>query len=222
MVDVDAYMAFMGIDSFPPFTEECFDLDLNQEHIKAAKAEYDYQTKEQKLHVPSGINIPRFLLYHELTHILDMNNYSTGERNHDYCLTGFTEYHASQVELMVLLGADKVTDRISFSMSDSANYLGWSVKDFVDNKFNIAKDLIISANSAERLDGLGVLYNFLGLRSICIMYSKDYDDKYTYQTFMEKLSTMQIYHLRNTMTGWIEDVEKAVALYSNVVGAVYQ
>lgn len=36
-------------------------------------------------------------------------------------ITGYTEYHASQVELMQLLGANFVGEIICFSMNDNIN-----------------------------------------------------------------------------------------------------
>ena len=151
MIDIkpyrESYKQFMGINTFPMFTTEYFDIEINQEYVSVAKAEYDFQTKQQKLLISGNVEYyPKYLLYHELTHILDADMYSNGDKKHDCCLTGYMEYHASQVELMCLMGAKTIRDKLSFSMDDLSNHLDWTVGHFLDEKYKAASELI-SLNS---------------------------------------------------------------------------
>lgn len=106
---IDNYKQFMEIDTFPEFEIQYYALDCSKDYSYGAQAIFDVKTKKHTLRLPINIEVPRFLLFHELTHILDAEKYSIGEKNHDFCLHGFTEYHASQVELMVMIGAKTIS-----------------------------------------------------------------------------------------------------------------
>ncbi|MBQ6417416.1 MAG: hypothetical protein IJJ91_01970 [Synergistaceae bacterium] len=104
MIDVSDYKKFMGINSLPKFDVKYYTPDLTADYIYGARAEYDVKTKAHTLLLPEKLDAPRFLLFHGLTHILDMETLVTGEKNHDFCLAEYMEYHASQDELMVMMG----------------------------------------------------------------------------------------------------------------------
>ena len=63
-----------------------------------------------------------------------MESLGNGNRAHDFCLTGYMEYHASQVELMTMMGAKTIREALSFSMEDAINFSKWSVRQYLDNK----------------------------------------------------------------------------------------
>lgn len=214
------YKQFMEIDAFPKFEIEYYALDLSKDYIYGAQAVYDAKTKKHILRLPTDFEIPKILLFHELTHILDIEKYSVGENNHDFCLHGFTEYHASQVELMVMIGAETISSTVSFSMKDQINRSECSVQKYVNNKLETARELMLDLNRYRRIDGLGVLYNFLGLRSICSLYSSDFIDQYDYNDFVKTMSSYLFISLKNYKVGWVNDVDKAVGLYSNVRGKI--
>lgn len=220
MIDIELYKRFMGIASFPIFETQYYYVDLNQDYVYGARAIFEGQTGKHVLMLPSSFKTPRFLLFHELTHIYDMETLRKGEKNHDYCLTGYMEYHASQVELMTLMGADSVGDKLSFSMNDSVNCLEYTVRQYLDNKYSTAKDLIMCGDRQKRFDGLGAFYNFLGLKSICSMYSTNFIDDYKYQEFADRFGGYIVSVMINFMIGWNVDVEKAIALYSNTLQAM--
>ena len=214
------YKHFMEIDTFPEFEIEYYALDYSKDYIYGAQAVYDVKTKKHTLRLPADFEVPRFLLFHELTHILDVEKYSVGEKNHDLCLHGFTEYHASQVELMVMIGAKTKRSTVCFSMKDQINRSDCSVQKYINNKLETARKLILDLDRYRRIDGLGVLYNFLGLRSICSLYSSDFIDQYDYNDFVKTMSSYLFISLKNYMVGWVNDVDKAVGLYSNVQGKI--
>ena len=220
MIDVTNYKQFMGIDSFPVFDVKYYTLDLTGDYSYGARAEYDVKTKAHTLMLPRNCGASKFLLFHELTHILDMETLASGEKNHDFCLTGYMEYHASQVELMIMLGADSVKDLLSFSMQDHVEQSDWTFVQYVNNKLNTAQRLIADKNQQTRVDGLNAFFNFLGLKSVCGMFAKDFEETYSYQGIMAKMSSPLFMELRRTYSGWIDDIDKAVAIYSHAVNAI--
>lgn len=118
-----------------------------------------------------------------------METLKSGEKIHDFCLTGYMEYHASQVDLMVRLGANSIKEQLSFSTRDSVNDQGLTVTDYMESKFVTAVDMLNDSILDERLAGLGVLYNFLGLRSICLLYALDYKDNDNYSCAANRLDS---------------------------------
>ncbi len=220
---IEAYKRFMGIGEFPEFNIEYFDLDLEQDEVITARARYDEETGKYILILPSECaecGVPTYLLYHELTHIYDMSKRKIGEKDYGFYLSGYLEYHASQVELMVLMGANKINDSLSFSMSDSANYLNWTVLKYLENKLTIANDLIANESQEKRICGLDVFYNFLGLKSVCTMYATDFVDKFNYRRIADRLPSFLLFQTKKSMTGWIDNFETAATLYSNAVEAI--
>ena len=194
-MDITDYKQFMRIESFPHFEEEYFEYDDSQEFGIAGRAEYDQLTKAHKLLLPSNYEVPRFLLFHELTHILDMENLANGEKNHDFCLTGYMEYHASQVELMEAVGAKTIRDTVSFSMKDRFIASKWMIQQYVDNKLETAKTLISKSDKHKKVIGLETFFNFLGLKSICAMYATDYVEYYSYRELENQMPSYLLYEI---------------------------
>ena len=203
----------MCIKKFPQFDIEHFELDLNKKYTPVAQA--DYVSGKHVLRLPSNFETPRPILYHELTHIYDMETLKNDEKTHDFCLTGYMEYHASQVDLMVRLGANSIKDTLSFSICDSVTDQGLTVMNYMENKFLTAVDMLSDSMLNERLAGLGVLYNFLGFRSICLLYAYDYRDNDKFSCLTNRIDSYLLSTMKRFMVGWNIDVNKAVALYSN-------
>ena len=128
MIDVNEYKNFIGIDSFPAFDVQYFIPDISCDYFFGAWVNYDAIAKTHTLMLPKNYEISKFLLFHELTHISDMNMLATGDKNYDFCLSGYMEYHASQVELMVMMGAKRISDVIAFSMEELVDNSEWTVQ----------------------------------------------------------------------------------------------
>ena len=220
MIDISEYKYFMGISSFPQFEVEYYRYSDAQDFVYASCAEYDPRTKNHKLLLPANLKPPTFIVFHELTHILDIEMLSNGDRTHDFCLTGYMEYHASQVELMALMGATTIREKLSFSMEESINYFDYTVCQYLDSKLENAKTLIVDSNHKKRCDGLGVFFNFLGLKSICSMFATDFKDNYSYQRFVDHMPSLLFMETRKHFTGWIDDIDKAVGLYAQMLNAI--
>ena len=219
-MDVSDYKQFMKTDSFPQFDVQYYTPDMRADYIYGARAEYDLNTRAHTLLLPERYEVSRFLLFHELTHILDMELLATGERNHDYCLTGYMEYHASQVELMVIMGAESVKDKISFSLQNHVVKSEWTIEQYLKNKLDTALRLITACNQQTRKDGLDAFFNFLGLKSVCVMFSTDYEDRHSYRQIADRIPSHLLMELKRTFSGWIVDIDKAVAIYSHAVHAI--
>lgn len=221
VVDINAYKYFMHISEFPNFETEFFEVDLDQKYVRVAQAVYDKHSESHFLRLPLGSEIQTFLLFHELTHIYDMERYKTGESNYDFCLTGYMEYHAAQVELMVLMGASTFCDKIAFLMNDPMRDFDCSVRQYLEQKLDTAIALLSDDGNQNLLDGIGVFYNFLGMKSICGMYAIDFKDDFCYQQFANQFSPYLLSIVLQFMMGFEIDIDKAVGLYSNVVDIVF-
>ena len=64
-----------------------------------------------------------------------------------------------------------------------------SIQDYVDAPLLLANELIGHANFPTEFkvlkDTMGVIFNYFGRRSICKMYSKDYQDKVAFDEAIE-------------------------------------
>lgn len=117
------------------------------------------------------------LVFHELTHILDAQMYSGRNLTKHIKNMGFSEYHGKQVELLKRLGADSYYQPFLFSMSQEIECYGnkISVDSFLKTAYQKAVDFIEQDKFPEDAytlkDGLGLIFNYLGCRSVCIMQS---------------------------------------------------
>ena len=220
MIDANDFKHFMRIDVFPEYDIEYYQLDNSAGFAYVGHARYDARSKKHTLLLPENLNVPRFLLFHEMTHIYDMHRYSKDDRNYDFFLTGYMEYHAAQVELMVMMGAENIDSKIAFSMKDIINNSEWSVQQYLDDKLDLAKKLVQEIEKQKRIDGLRAFFNFLGLKSICSMFATDFKDGYSYGEILERMSTFLLMEIRNEYSGWIFDIDRAVVLYSQAYAAV--
>ena len=71
---------------------------------------YQTQTNKHTLVVSTNLKLAKHLIFHEFTHIYDSYRYVKGDKVRCAGLSGFTEYHASQVELVQLLNVENIDD----------------------------------------------------------------------------------------------------------------
>lgn len=205
---------FMDIHSFPSFTiitTEVSEKELElRGYAPAASASYESSTQKHELVVRTNIPKEKYLFFHEFTHMLDAEQYVANQIISNKGISGFTEYHASQVELIQLLGAKSINDSISFTMDSPIVTIGGtkSVSQYIEEKFQLATELFSSTeipnNEQYCMDSLGVLFNYFGLRSICKMYSVDYSENVSFGAFVKYISTYYFYALNNHMCGWFD------------------
>ncbi|MFS0824336.1 hypothetical protein [Bacillus sp. 1P02SD] len=105
---------------------------------------------------------------------------------------GFTEYHAAQVELLKLLGAESIEDIISFSLKQPIEIIAGrkTVFEYITNSHVAVTELISRSNFPDSIEslstGLGMIFNHLGRISICKMYANDYDQ------YMDEIENMTV------------------------------
>lgn len=225
----DEFKHFIGIEEFPEYQllikEASLDIAEAQGFEVAASTSHNPIDGSHVLLVSTNLELSRYLIFHEFTHIIDSELNVNGDKRRYAGLSGFTEYHASQVELMQLLGADKCSDVLSFSMDTIiTTFVGdKSVNQYVNEKYQHAIVLFSRDDFPADLNTLksamGVLFNYFGLRSICEAYSVDYTEKIDNQAFMKFIPSLHFCTLNNLMHGWIskERIEKCMNIYLNII-----
>lgn len=200
----ESYKKFMGIDEMPDFNIVLMEIEFEEAKQKGygvpASHFYDVGTDKHILKVWKDIYKSTlhadYLLFHEFTHMYDTYTYSAKNKFLYASNRGFTEYHAAQVELLKLLGAELIEDIISFSLSQPIETIAGrkTVYEYITNSHKAVTKLISSSNfpnSIESLStGLGMIFNHLGRISICQMYANDYEQ---YMDEVENLSLEDSY-----------------------------
>lgn len=184
------FMLFMGIDKMPDFEIVPIKISKSQADSRGygviARQLYDVTTGNQKLEIWEDLYKPqlngKYLVFHELTHMLDAEKYSQCNKIKNVANKGYTEYHAAQVDLLCLLGAKSFTEDINFSMQQEIDTSSGRKKviDYVLSGIRTAKSLIarqdFPADVATLATTLGLIFNFWGRSSICKMYAMDYQE----------------------------------------------
>ena len=184
------YKNFMRIDNMPKFDVKPFDINM-ADTIKNgfgafASQNYNVNTGEQLLNIWVDMYKPQFhgeyILFHEFTHMLDTDKYSQQDKEKNVAIKGYLEYHAAQIDLIKLLGADFVDSKISFSMKQEIQLFTKkkTVIDYVQEARKTVLEILnrpdFPANYDMLLGAIGLIYNYFGRLSICRMYATDYDE----------------------------------------------
>jgi hypothetical protein len=223
------FLRFMDIKKFFPYELQTKEASItvadSQGFDSAASTSYYPQSGIHTLLICSNIPLEKYLIYHEFTHMLDAEMYGKGNKLRCFALSGFTEYHASQVELMQLLGANSVDEVLSFSMNTTITTIAGerSIEYYVNEKYQHAIELFSRDDFPADLDtlitALGVLFNYFGLRSLCEVYSVDYTESKTYEPFLSFISTFYFTALNGLMHGWFDEskIESCINIYINII-----
>lgn len=218
---VKDFQAFVGIDSFPAFIiktkEITMDKAIKQGYEAPASAYYDTSTGLHSLEIWSKLSLPqmnaKYLVFHELTHIWDAEVYSRKDKVKHMSNKGYTEYHASQIDLLELLGVKNTAQPISFNMNQTVNTFSGTktVKAYVDEARTLAIELIqrddFPANIATLATTLGIIFNYYGRRSICKIHATNFEDNAdmsVISAFIGENGDSTINALNNFMLGWLE------------------
>ena len=181
-------------------------------------------TQEHTLIVADNIIIEPYILYHEFTHILDDDINARGDKVKYFLLYVYTEYHASQVELLKMLGAKSVKEQIAFSVSNNISTIAGqkTVQQYVDIKRMQAIDLFQRNDFPKNIEQLkttiGVLFNYFGLCSICYMYCKDFEEKTDNTAFIQYIPAKVFNPMNHLMVGWLS--EELIDLCCKVYGTM--
>ena len=163
----------------------------------------------------------KYLVFHELTHILDAETYSQRDKDKYVANKGYTEYHAAQNEFMQLLGAKNITEPFSFSMKQRFETFSReeSASDFLIEPHNQAVAMIerddFPASIEALITTLGWIFNYYGHRSICKMYASDFIDTVDNSVISKLIHEDVVKLLDAFMLGWFteKDVTLVDALY---------
>lgn len=225
----EEYKKFMGTNQFPKYELQFKEVSLNVADNygfdSVAFAAYQTQTNKHTLVVSTNLKLSKHVVFHEFTHIYDSYRCVKGDKVRYAGLSSFTEYHASQVELMQLLNVENIDDSFTFSMDSIINTISGkkSVKQYIDERQQHAIDLFerkdFPANLETLKSALGILYNYFGLRSICEMYAIDYKEKINNEAFLKYISILQFCPLNNLMHGWLDEkkIDQSIELYVNII-----
>ena len=189
------YIEFMEIEKLPQYKIDFFEINVEESDAagfaSAAQAYYNTKTDEHILRICKSSEIPRYIVFHEFTHILDTEMYAKQDSWKYMALSGYTEYHAAQVELMIMLGADSIQTQ-DFSFTVDVEIGNSTVRNYLNSRHQLVVNMMNRTDFPRDIEALkttvGVLYNYFGVRSICKMYAKDYTEEVDNTIIIQKLS----------------------------------
>lgn len=229
------YIDFMGIERFPQYRIELFKMDVAKSDAAGfgsmAQAKYNFKTNEHILRICIDSKISKSIIFHEFTHILDADMYAAKNPLKYMGLSGYTEYHASQVALMIMLGADKIQPHdFSFALDTKIKLFetGETVENYLNSRHQLVLDMMNRTDFPRDIEALkttiGVLYNYFGLRSICKMYAEDYHEKVDNTVVVKKISSELFEEINSSMVGWFNQsqVEASFITYKRIIEPMLQ
>lgn len=235
---VNDFQTFVGSDTFPEFNiipkEMSLEAAIKQGFGSLAATFYDTSTGSHTLEIWSSLNQPqmnaKYLVFHELTHIWDASVYSQMDKVKHTSNKGYTEYHAAQIDFLLLLGAKSIADPISFDMKQKLETFRGTqtAEEFVEEPRKLATELIQRADFPANIETLsvtfGAIFNYLGRRSICKMHAKNYDDKSDLSVITGFIGKDAVKALNDFMLGWLEPPRVAIIdmLYYRMVVSLAQ
>lgn len=211
------YMRFMGINTMPNYTLVPINISLDlvneQGYGSPAAASYDVTSGYYNLKV--WCVAPQlhadYLVFHEFTHILDAEMHSNKDKLKREANRGFSEYHAAQVDFMKSLGAESTNLPFSFSMAKRVNVIGGekTALEFLMEPHDLATELINRKDFPASIETLaitlGLVFNYYGRRSICLMYANDYQEQVDNTSIGQLIHTDAVDALNQYMLGWFDN-----------------
>lgn len=224
------FIHFMGIRKFPRYKIDLFEIKLEDTEKTGfgavAQAMYNPKEKSHILRVCTNLELKKYVIFHEFTHILDSEEYANGDSTAYAYLSGYTEYHASQVELMVLLGAKSISDIVSgMSMGSIISTFpnDKTVEEYLLSKHQFVIEMMSRSDFPMNIESLkttlGALYNYWGLRSVCKMQISDYKENVDNSVILNFLPSQLFMTMNIFMDGWFDDskVKMSYGPYSNAI-----
>ena len=218
------FKKLLGINDFPAY--EVIYKEISQNVIEECgygslgPSKYDHRTGKHTLVVWSDISTlgeaGKQTLFHEFTHILDDEIYVNKNAEKYVANHGYTEYHASQISFLRVLKIKTMTEQIAFSMNDTIDTESgfMTIQDYTDAPLILANELISKADFPSNFDVLkdtmGVIFNYFGRRSICKMYSSDFQDTSDLSTVAKLLTPHMTSFFKTYMLGWLTNQQIAV------------
>lgn len=215
------YIEFMEIEKLPQYKIDFFEINVEESDAagfaSAAQAYYNTKTDEHILRICKSSEIPRYIVFHEFTHILDTEMYAKQDSWKYMALSGYTEYHAAQVELMIMLGADSIQTQ-DFSFTVDVEIGNSTVRNYLNSRHQLVVNMMNRTDFPRDIEALkttvGVLYNYFGVRSICKMYAKDYTEEVDNTIIIQKLSKVLFEEINSFMVGWFNEAQVELSFVS--------
>lgn len=218
------FVKFCGISVFPSYQVVSKEMSLEKSTREGfdsvASAFYDVSTGAHRLEMWSKLYLrqmnAKYLVFHELTHILDAEVYSQKDKIKNVSNKGYTEYHAAQIDFMLLLGAKNITDPFSFSMNQRLTTFSReeNVYEFMMQPHNHADAMIERHDFPASIEALavtlGLIFNYYGRRSICKMYATDFVDDADNSAIAKLIRPDTVKALDAYMLGWFDTTKVAL------------
>lgn len=209
----------MNIEKFPQFkiVEKKISLsDANKKGFGSfASHHYDIPTGTHSLELWLDMYQPQlhaeYLLFHEFTHILDTEMYVQKDKMKSVMYRGFSEYHAGQIDFLKVLGVKRADASFSFSIKQMLETIGGptTAEEFVIAAHDTSTSLINRSDFPADVETLattfGLIFNYLGRRSICKMFAVDYSEKVDNKAIEKCIGKEPFAALDAFMNGWLPE-----------------
>lgn len=230
-IALEDFKKFMRLNDFPDFeiSYALTDSDSNSPNIEAC-ANYAINSKQHTLILPIDFSVSKSTLFHEFTHIWDYETQVQGDKIRSIGLNGYSEFHASQVQLAHLLSFPTIDSISSFSMNKTICPHGESitVEQHINDKYDCAVSLFennyFRKNAKCLLTSLGVLFNYWGFRSICEKHATDYQELINNSVFLDSIPTNLFSSMNRLMHGFLteEEITQSIDIYNRIISHIIE
>lgn len=178
---MEEFLYFIGEDTLPRPTIEWI------EPQPMVKASHNYSPKLDRHLLYLNPEMPMdvahtSMLFHEFIHLYDAETLMKKNDNY-YKSRGYLEYHAGQIDLLYLIGAETIHDVPTFSIFEEIETV-YGTKRIVDyllyDRNNLSHMLKTFLSLQDYSTKVGIVFNVIGRISICRMYATDFEDRQAY------------------------------------------
>lgn len=211
------FLKFMGISCLPSYTVTPINITQEEADSKGyavpANVKYDFDTNTHHMRIWSIFPTlsADYIMFHEFTHMIDIERFCKSDRIKYIANKGYTEYHASQVALMKLLGAETVASSLLFSMEQTIEtYSGSkSVAQLINTPLNTVSEIIqrkdFPSDISDVSTAIGLVFNYYGYRSICKLFATNHSESEDKSSIISFMGDNTIKLLDTLMVGWFSD-----------------
>ena len=216
------FLKFMNVSCLPNYTITPINITPENADSKGyaapANVKYDFNTNTH--HMSIWTILPTltadYIMFHEFTHMIDTERFCKSNKIKYIANKGYTEYHASQVALMKMLGAKTIDSTLSFTMEQPVEtYSGCiSVAELLNTPLNTISEIIKRNDFPADIDTLstviGLAFNYYGYRSICQMFAQNYAGSENTSALKQLMGDSTVKLLGKLMYGWFDDAKVAI------------
>lgn len=211
------FLKFMNVSCLPNYTITTINITQEQADSQGyavpANVKYDFNTNTH--HMSIWTILPAlsadYILFHEFTHMIDTERFCKSNQIKYIANKGYTEYHASQVALMKMLGAKTIDSTLSFTMEQTVEtYSGSkSVTELINTPLNTISEIIkrndFPADIGTLSTAIGLVFNYYGYQSICQMFAQNYTENENTSVLSQFMGDNTVNLLGKLMCGWFDD-----------------